>query len=164
MLMVRLILAVVASGVAGTLANSVIVAGPDAKRVHPARPSAPCRNAVAIAVSALLPAIYGWTSGAAAAITGRRAAVGGPPFPYVTKAAPVPAKAFEAYWRSGGRFRSGRPKRDAPAGTLKNRHTLGEDQPGGERLEEANPRRQAWRKALPRRARPPATWTAGRRS
>jgi hypothetical protein len=64
---VRLILAVIISGVAGTVANSMIVAALTPNGFVPLATS-PGRNAVAIAVAALLPVIYAWTSGAAAAI------------------------------------------------------------------------------------------------
>jgi hypothetical protein len=62
---VRPILAVIISGVAVTVANSVIVAALTPNGFVPLATS-PGRNAVAIA--ALLPVIYAWTSGAAAAI------------------------------------------------------------------------------------------------
>jgi hypothetical protein len=61
----RLILA----GVVGTVANSVIVAALTPNEFI-ALAISPGRNAVAIAVAALLPVIYARTSGVAAAITG----------------------------------------------------------------------------------------------
>jgi hypothetical protein len=63
----RLILAVIVAGVVGTIANSVIVAALTPNEFVPLAIS-PGRNAVAIVVAALLPLIYAWTSGAAAAV------------------------------------------------------------------------------------------------
>jgi hypothetical protein len=63
---VRLIVAIVVAGVAGTLANSVIVALLTPNPFVPLAIS-PGRNAVAIAVAVLLPVIYAVTSGGAAA-------------------------------------------------------------------------------------------------
>jgi hypothetical protein len=67
MSMVRIVVAVIAAGVVGTVANSVIVAAltPNA---FIALATSPGRNAVAIAVAALLPVIYARTSSVAAAI------------------------------------------------------------------------------------------------
>jgi hypothetical protein len=64
----RHIVAVIVAGVAGTIANSVVVA---ALTPNPFVPLAlsPGRNAVAIAVAVLLPVIYAMTSGVAAAVT-----------------------------------------------------------------------------------------------
>lgn len=64
---VRLIVAVLIAGVVGTVANSIIVAALTPNDFVPLATS-PGRNGVAIAVAALLPVIYAWTSGAAAAI------------------------------------------------------------------------------------------------
>jgi hypothetical protein len=64
---VRLILAVVVAGFVGTVANSVIVAALTPNEFIPLAVS-PGRNAVAIAVAALLPVIYARTSSVAAAI------------------------------------------------------------------------------------------------
>lgn len=64
---VRLILAVIVAGVVGAVANSVIVAALTPNEFI-ALAVSPGRNAVAIAVAALLPVIYAWTSGATAAI------------------------------------------------------------------------------------------------
>lgn len=63
----RTILAVVVAGVAGTLANSIIVAALTPNEFIPLAVS-PGRNAVAIVVAALLPVIYARMSGATAAI------------------------------------------------------------------------------------------------
>ncbi len=63
----RRIVAIVVAGVAGTLANSVVVALLTSNAFIPLALS-PGRNAVAIAVALLLPVIYAMTSGAAAAI------------------------------------------------------------------------------------------------
>lgn len=63
----RVILAVIAAGVVGTLANSVIVAALTPNAFVPLATS-PGRNAVAIAVAVLLPLIYAWKSGIPAAI------------------------------------------------------------------------------------------------
>jgi hypothetical protein len=63
----RLILAVIVAGVAGTVANSVIVAALTPNEFIPLAVS-PGRNAVAIAVAALLPVIYAMTSGGVAAV------------------------------------------------------------------------------------------------
>ena len=67
MFMVRIVVAVIAAGVVGTVANSVVVAAltPNAFIALATRPG---RNAVAIAVAALLPVIYARASGATAAI------------------------------------------------------------------------------------------------
>jgi hypothetical protein len=54
----RLILAVIVAGVVGTVANSAIVAALTPNEFMPLGTS-PGRNAVAIAVAALLPVIYG---------------------------------------------------------------------------------------------------------
>ena len=64
---VRPILAVVVAGFVGTVANSVIVAALTPSEFIPLAVS-PGRNAVAIAVAALLPVIYARTSSVAAAI------------------------------------------------------------------------------------------------
>ena len=64
---VRPILAVVVAGFVGTVANSVIVAALTPNEFIPLAVS-PGRNAVAIAVAALLPVIYARTSSVAAAI------------------------------------------------------------------------------------------------
>jgi hypothetical protein len=64
---VRLILAVIVAGVVGTVANSAIVAALTPNEFMPLVTS-PGRNAVAIAVAALLPVIYAMSSGAVAAI------------------------------------------------------------------------------------------------
>jgi hypothetical protein len=64
---VRRIVAVIVAGVAGTLANSAVVAALMPNGFIPLALS-PGRNAVAIAVALLLPAIYAMTSRAAAAI------------------------------------------------------------------------------------------------
>jgi hypothetical protein len=63
---VRLIVAIVVAGVAGTIANSVVVALLTPNPFVPLAIS-PGRNAVAIAVAVLLPVIYALTSGGAAA-------------------------------------------------------------------------------------------------
>jgi hypothetical protein len=63
----RLILAVIVAGVVGTVANSAIVAALTPNEFMPLVTS-PGRNAVAIAVAALLPVIYAMASGAVAAI------------------------------------------------------------------------------------------------
>jgi hypothetical protein len=63
---VRLIVAIVVAGVAGTIANSVVVALLTPIPFVPLAIS-PGRNAVAIAVAVLLPVIYALTSGGAAA-------------------------------------------------------------------------------------------------
>jgi hypothetical protein len=63
---VRLIVATVVAGVAGTIANSVILALLTPNPFVPLAIS-PGRNAVAIAVAVLLPVIYAVTSGGAAA-------------------------------------------------------------------------------------------------
>jgi hypothetical protein len=65
----RLIVAVIAAGVVGTVANSVVVAALTPNEFIPLATS-PGRNAVAIAVAGLLPVIYAVTSGAVAAIVG----------------------------------------------------------------------------------------------
>jgi hypothetical protein len=64
---VRRIVAVILAGVAGTVANSVVVA---ALTPNPFVPLAlsPGRNAVAIAVAVLLPVIHAVTSGVGAAV------------------------------------------------------------------------------------------------
>jgi hypothetical protein len=67
MRVVRVILAVVVAGVAGTVANSVIVAALTPNEFTPLAVS-PGRNAVAIAVAALLPVIYARISSVTAAI------------------------------------------------------------------------------------------------
>ena len=64
---VRCILAVVVAGIAGTIANSAVVAALTGSAFVPLAVS-PGRNAVAIAVAALLPAIYARASGVAAAV------------------------------------------------------------------------------------------------
>jgi len=69
MTVVRLIFAVVVAGVVGAVANSVIVAALTPNEFIPLAVS-PGRNAVAIAVAALLPVIYASTSSVAAAIVG----------------------------------------------------------------------------------------------
>jgi hypothetical protein len=63
---VRIILAVVVAGIVGTIANSIIVAALTPNAFLPLAVS-PGRNAVAIAVAALLPVIYAGMSGIAAA-------------------------------------------------------------------------------------------------
>jgi hypothetical protein len=63
----RRIVAVVLAGVAGTIANSVVVAALTPNPFVPLAVS-PGRNAVAIAVAVLLPVIYAVTSGVAAAV------------------------------------------------------------------------------------------------
>jgi hypothetical protein len=65
----RLIVAVIAAGVVGTVANSVVVAALTPNEFISLATS-PGRNAVAIAVAGLLPVIYAVTSGAVAAIIG----------------------------------------------------------------------------------------------
>ena len=62
----RIILAVVVAGIVGTIANSIIVAALTPNAFLPLAVS-PGRNAVAIAVAALLPVIYAGMSGIAAA-------------------------------------------------------------------------------------------------
>jgi hypothetical protein len=62
----RRVLAVIIAGVAGTIANSVVVAALTPSAFVPLAVS-PGRNAVAIAVAALLPLIYAGISGVAAA-------------------------------------------------------------------------------------------------
>jgi hypothetical protein len=64
---VRLILAVIAAGIVGTVANSAVVAALTPNEFVPLVLS-PGRNAVAIAVAVLLPVLYAMTSGAVAAI------------------------------------------------------------------------------------------------
>ena len=71
---VRLILAVVVAGVVGTVANSVIVAALTPNEFVPLAVS-PGRNAVAIAVAALLPVIYARISSVAAAVVGLAALI-----------------------------------------------------------------------------------------
>ena len=66
---VRLIVAVIAAGVVGTVANSAVVAALTPNEFIPLVTS-PGRNAVAIAVAAVLPVIYAIASAAVAAITG----------------------------------------------------------------------------------------------
>jgi hypothetical protein len=66
---VRLILAVIAAGIVGTVANSAVVAALTPNEFVPLVTS-PGRNAVAIAVAVLLPVIYAMASGAVAAIIG----------------------------------------------------------------------------------------------
>ena len=61
------ILAVIIAGVAGTLANSAIVAALTPNTFGPLATS-PGRLGVAVAVAALLPALYALTSGAGAAV------------------------------------------------------------------------------------------------
>jgi hypothetical protein len=63
----RRIVAVIVAGVAGTIANSVVVAALTPNAFVPLAVS-PSRNAVAIAVAVLLPVIYAATSGVAAAV------------------------------------------------------------------------------------------------
>jgi hypothetical protein len=63
----RRIVAVIVAGVAGTIANSVVVAALTPNAFVPLAVS-PGRNAVAIAVAVLLPVIYAATSGVAAAV------------------------------------------------------------------------------------------------
>ena len=63
----RIILAVVVAGIVGTIANSIIVAALTPNAFLPLAVS-PGRNAVAIAVAALLPVIYAAMSGIAAAV------------------------------------------------------------------------------------------------
>jgi hypothetical protein len=63
----RRIVAVIVAGVAGTIANSVVVAALTPNPFVPLAVS-PGRNAVAIAVAVLLPVIYAVTSGVAAAV------------------------------------------------------------------------------------------------
>jgi hypothetical protein len=63
----RRIVAVILAGVAGTIANSVVVAALTPNPFVPLAVS-PGRNAVAIAAAVLLPVIYAVTSGAAAAV------------------------------------------------------------------------------------------------
>jgi hypothetical protein len=63
----RRIVAVIVAGVAGTIANSVVVAALTPNPFVPLAVS-PGRNAVAIAVAVLLPVIYAATSGVAAAV------------------------------------------------------------------------------------------------
>jgi hypothetical protein len=74
MRVVRLILAVVVAGVVGTVANSVIVAALTPNEFVPLAVS-PGRNAVAIAVAALLPVIYARISSVAAAVVGLAALI-----------------------------------------------------------------------------------------
>jgi hypothetical protein len=62
----RRIVAVILASVAGTIANSVVVAALTPNPFVPLAVS-PGRNAVAIAVAVLLPVIYAVTSGGAAA-------------------------------------------------------------------------------------------------
>ena len=62
----RIILAVVVAGIVGTIANSIIVAALTPNAFLPLAVS-PGRNAVAIAVAALLPVIHAGMSGIAAA-------------------------------------------------------------------------------------------------
>jgi glucan phosphoethanolaminetransferase (alkaline phosphatase superfamily) len=61
------ILAVIIAGVAGTLANSAVVAALTPNTFGPLATS-PGRLGVAVAVAALLPALYALTSGAGAAV------------------------------------------------------------------------------------------------
>jgi hypothetical protein len=63
----RHIVAVIVAGMAGTIANSVVVAALTPNPFVPLAVS-PGRNAVAIAVAVLLPVIYAVTSGVAAAV------------------------------------------------------------------------------------------------
>ncbi|HEX6142801.1 MAG TPA: hypothetical protein VFZ01_08795 [Geminicoccaceae bacterium] len=63
----RVILAVVVAGIAGTLANSVVVAALTPNEFVPLALS-PGRNAVAILVAGLLPLIYARSAGATAAV------------------------------------------------------------------------------------------------
>ena len=63
----RRIVAVILAGVAGTIANSVVVAALTPNPFVPLAVS-PGRNAVAIAVAVLLPVIHAVTSGVAAAV------------------------------------------------------------------------------------------------
>jgi hypothetical protein len=63
----RRIVAVIVAGIAGTIANSVVVAALTPNPFVPLAVS-PGRNAVAIAVAVLLPVIYAVTSGVAAAV------------------------------------------------------------------------------------------------
>lgn len=65
--MVWVVVAVIVAGVAGTLANSVVVATLTPNEFLPLALS-PGRNAVAIAVAALLPLIYAFMSGPGAAV------------------------------------------------------------------------------------------------
>jgi hypothetical protein len=134
MLMVRLILAVVASGVAGTLANSVIVAGPDAERVHPARPSAPAGTRSRSRSQRCCP-----PSMRGPPVPQPRSLVAAPPsglrFPTSPKPHPFRPKRSK---RIGAPAGASAAAAETPASTLKNRHTLGEGQPGGDRLEEVN--------------------------
>jgi hypothetical protein len=64
---VRLIVAVIAAGIVGTVANSAVVAALTPNEFVPLVVS-PGRNAVAIAVAVLLPVIYAMSSRAVAAI------------------------------------------------------------------------------------------------
>jgi hypothetical protein len=63
----RHIVAVIVAGIAGTIANSVVVAALTSNPFIPLAVS-PGRNAVAIAVAVLLPVTYAVTSGVAAAV------------------------------------------------------------------------------------------------
>jgi hypothetical protein len=83
---VRLILAVVVAGVVGTVANSVIVAALTPNEFVPLAVS-PGRNAVAIAVAALLPVIYARISSVAAAVVGLAALTVIPSAPAAPEAA-----------------------------------------------------------------------------
>ena len=64
---IRLVLAVVIGGIAGTIANSIVVAALTPNAFVPLAIS-PGRNAVAIIVAALLPVIYASLSGITAAV------------------------------------------------------------------------------------------------
>jgi hypothetical protein len=119
---VRLILAVIVAGVVGTLANSVIVAALTPNEFIPLAVS-PGRNAVAIAVAALLPVIYAMTSGGVAAVIALAALTVIPsllaklvfgiaaPWPFVLGVNAVYAVAAWAVYLAIARTGSSRPSR-----------------------------------------------------
>jgi hypothetical protein len=119
---VRLILAVIVAGVVGTLANSVIVAALTPNEFVPLAVS-PGRNAVAIAVAALLSVIYAMTSGGVAAVIALAALTVIPsllaklvfdiaaPWPFVLGVNAVYAVAAWAVYLAIARTGSSRPSR-----------------------------------------------------
>ena len=119
---VRLILAVIAAGIVGTVANSAVVAALTPNEFM-SLVTSPGRNAVAIAVAVLLPMIYAVTSGAVAAITGVAALTVipsllaklvfgiGAPWPFVLGVNAVYAIATWAVYRAIARMGNGRRSR-----------------------------------------------------
>jgi hypothetical protein len=118
----RRVVAVIVAGVVGTLANAIVVAALTPNRFIPLALS-PGRNAVAIAVALLLPAIYAMTSGTAAAISALSALTVIPsllaklvfgaaaPWPFVLGVNAVYALAAWAVYCAIARIGASRPRR-----------------------------------------------------